>query len=67
VVLSAFGLIVVAYLLVGMLCIPLALWLSRRFEKAAQRAHWKMFDDTHYWDSMAEDWVHHDGPAYRRT
>jgi hypothetical protein len=62
---SAFGLIVVLYLLVGLLCIPLAIWLSKRFEQRAQQAHWRLFDDTHYWDAMAEDWVHYEGPAYR--
>lgn len=62
---TVFGFVAALYLLVGLCCIPLAIWLSKRFARTMPRPHWKLFDDTHYWDAIAEDWVHYDGPAYR--
>jgi len=29
-------------------------------EVVAQTAHWKRFDDAHYWDEAAEDWRPHE-------
>jgi hypothetical protein len=34
---------------------------KRRGESKPQRALWKQFDDTHHWDSRAEEWVRNDG------
>jgi hypothetical protein len=34
---------------------------KKRGESKPQRALWKQFDDTHHWDSTAEEWVPNDG------
>lgn len=48
-------------LLVGCVGFPILKMLrKRRGESKPQRALWKQFDDTHHWDSHAEEWVRND-------
>jgi hypothetical protein len=48
------------YLAAGLICIPVGVWFRRHFQRQAQLAAWKRFDDTHHWNPAAEDWVHND-------
>lgn len=29
-------------------------------ERKPERPHWRQFDETHHWDSIAEEWVPND-------
>lgn len=49
------------YVLVGLAAV-VALIAGGR-EGVAQTAHWKRFDDAHYWDDKAEDWRPHEDRA----
>jgi hypothetical protein len=33
---------------------------KKRVERKPQRPLWQQFDDTHHWDSTAEEWVRND-------
>lgn len=52
------ALIAAIYGLVGL--IGLAALIVGGREVVAQTAHWKRFDDAHYWDEAAEDWRPHE-------
>jgi hypothetical protein len=39
--------------------------LRQRSESKPSRPLWKHFDDTHHWDSAAEEWVPNDDPDRR--
>ncbi len=52
------ALIAAIYGLVGLIGLA-ALFMGGR-EIVAQTAHWKRFDDAHYWDEAAEDWRPHE-------
>jgi len=34
--------------------------LPRKYESQPKRPLWKHFDDTHHWDSDAEEWIPND-------
>ncbi|MGX7743925.1 hypothetical protein [Rhodopseudomonas parapalustris] len=59
------ALIAAIYGLVGLIGL-VALIISGR-EVVAQSAHWKRFDDAHYWDEAAEDWRPHEHTARHAT
>lgn len=56
--LTIVALIAAIYGLVGLIGL-VALIIGGR-EVVAQNAHWKRFDDAHYWDEAAEDWRPHE-------
>ncbi|ABD09166.1 hypothetical protein RPB_4483 [Rhodopseudomonas palustris HaA2] len=56
--LTIVALIAAIYVLVGLIGI-VALFVGGR-EMMSQTAHWKRFDDAHYWDETAEDWRPHE-------
>ena len=47
----------------GALVVQLSALNAKRQEAESKpaRPHWKHFDDTHHWDSTAEEWVPNDG------
>ncbi|PZA09744.1 hypothetical protein DNX69_20540 [Rhodopseudomonas palustris] len=59
------ALIAAIYGLVGLIGL-VALIIGGR-EVVAQSAHWKRFDDAHYWDEAAEDWRPHEHSARAAT
>jgi hypothetical protein len=48
------------YIVAGLLCVLLVLMMKDRFRRRPQFAAWKRFDETHYWNPAAEDWMHID-------
>jgi hypothetical protein len=52
--LTIVAMIAAIYVLVGVVAV-VALIAGGR-EVTAETAHWKRFDDAHYWDDKAEDW-----------
>lgn len=59
--LTIVAMIAAIYVLVGLVAV-VALVAGGR-EVVAQTAHWKRFDDAHYWDDAAEDWRPHEDRA----
>jgi hypothetical protein len=51
-------------ILAGLIVVPIGIVGVIRFggtgRPTPQIASWRRFDDTHHWDSSAEDWVHND-------
>ncbi|MGP9812598.1 hypothetical protein ACTZWT_13890 [Rhodopseudomonas sp. NSM] len=52
------ALIAAIYVLVGLIGIVALVVGGREF--VSETAHWKRFDDAHYWDDAAEDWRPHE-------
>ncbi|MGO3928280.1 hypothetical protein NP284_08205 [Rhodopseudomonas pseudopalustris] len=62
--LTIIALIAAIYVLVGLIGV-VALVLGGR-EMVSETAHWKRFDEAHYWDDAAEDWRPHEQLAQAR-
>jgi hypothetical protein len=54
------AIILIIGLLVGCVSLPTLSALRQKGEGKPKRPLWKRFDDTHHWDSTAEEWVPND-------